>query len=89
MPQGGYVGEYIIDLAKEMQSSDWAAAEMSPQQARYAAADVLYLHDLRDRLDAMLAREGRGDLAATCFQFLSHRAALDLAGWGEVDIFAH
>ena len=78
-----------VDLAKEMQSSDWAAAEMSPQQARYAAADVLYLHDLRDHLDAMLAREGRSELAADCFRFLRHRAALDLAGWGDVDIFAH
>jgi ribonuclease D len=78
-----------VELAKEMQSSDWAAAEMSPQQAKYAAADVIYLHDLRAALDVMLVREGRTELAESCCRFLSHRTALDLQGWGDVDIFAH
>jgi ribonuclease D len=78
-----------VSLAKEQQSSDWGAAELSQAQTDYAAADVLHLHALRARLDAMLIREGRVELAEACFQFLPTRAALDLGGWEEVDIFAH
>jgi ribonuclease D len=77
------------DISKQQQSSDWGAAELSPAQLDYAASDVLHLHRLRDALDARLAREGRRDLAAACFGFLPERARLDLAGWDEVDIFAH
>jgi ribonuclease D len=72
-----------------MQSSDWGAAELSEEQLRYAASDVLYLHRLREALDTMLEREGRTELARACFGFLPARAALDLAGWADVDIFAH
>ena len=78
-----------VDISKEQQSSDWGAAELSMDQIRYAASDVIHLHDLRERLNAMLEREGRKGLANACFDFLPHRAALDLAGWGESDIFAH
>ena len=78
-----------VDLAKQQQSSDWGAAELSEEQLRYAAADVAHLHKLRERLDGMLEREGRSALAAACFAFLPARAALDLAGWAEEDIFAH
>lgn len=78
-----------IDLSKQQQSSDWGAEELSDEQLRYAASDVLHLHALRTRLDAMLVREGRAELAATCFQFLPTRALLDLAGWAEQDIFQH
>ena len=78
-----------VSLSKEQQSSDWAAADLSQAQRAYAAADVLHLHKLRARLDAMLAREGRGDLAAACFAFVPVRAALDLAGWAGEDVFAH
>ena len=78
-----------VSLSKEQQSSDWAAAELNRAQRAYAAADVLHLHKLRARLDAMLAREGRGDLAAACFAFVPVRAALDLAGWAGEDVFAH
>ena len=78
-----------ISLAKEQQSSDWGAAELSQAQTEYAAADVLHLHALRERLDGMLAREGRTEMAEACFRFLPTRAALDLGGWEEVDIFAH
>ena len=78
-----------IDISKQQQSSDWGAAELSAAQIEYAASDVLYLHRLRDELDARLAREGRQDLAAACFRFLPTRARLDLAGWPEIDIFAH
>ena len=78
-----------IGLDKEQQSSDWGAADLSADQLRYAANDVLHLHALRRKLDAMLAREGRAELAETCFQFISTRAALDLAGWSDHDIFAH
>jgi ribonuclease D len=78
-----------IELKKEQQSSDWGAAELSQEQLRYAAADVLHLHALKETLDAMLAREGRTALAQACFDFLPVRAELDLAGWAEVDIFAH
>jgi ribonuclease D len=77
------------DLSKEQQSSDWGAAELSDAQLAYAASDVLHLHALKDKLDAMLAREGRVEIAQSCFEFLPTRAALDLAGWEEVDIFSH
>ena len=78
-----------VSISKQQQSSDWGASELSREQLAYAASDVLYLHELRARLDAMLEREGRADLAARCFAFLPARADLDLAGWEEVDIFAH
>jgi ribonuclease D len=78
-----------VDLSKAQQSSDWGAAELSPAQLEYAASDVLYLHAARARLDEMLAREGRAELARQCFDFLPSRSALDLAGWDETDIFAH
>ena len=78
-----------IELKKEQQSSDWGAAELSQEQLRYAAADVIHLHALKAKLDEMLAREGRTQLAQACFDFLPTRSALDLAGWAEVDIFAH
>jgi len=78
-----------VDLSKQQQSSDWGAAELSDEQLRYAASDVLYLHRLKAILDEMLEREGRRDLAQACFEFLPARAALDLAGWDGVDILAH
>jgi ribonuclease D len=78
-----------IDLSKQMQSSDWGAPELSEAQLSYAANDVLHLHRLRERLDAMLEREGRRELAAACFEFLPRRAELDLAGWPDADIFAY
>jgi ribonuclease D len=78
-----------VDLKKEQQSSDWGAATLSEEQLRYAASDVLHLHALRARLDEMLAREGRTELARSCFDFLPARALLDLEGWPEQDIFAH
>jgi ribonuclease D len=78
-----------VDLSKEQQSSDWGAGELTERQLAYAANDVAYLHRLKDGLDAMLAREGRTVIAQSCFDFLPTRAALDLAGWGETDIFAH
>ena len=78
-----------IDLSKAQQSSDWGAAELSPAQLEYAASDVLYLHAIKAKLDMMLEREGRTELARACFDFLPVRARLDLAGWDEVDIFAH
>ncbi|MDR3528906.1 MAG: hypothetical protein P4L57_16675 [Rhizomicrobium sp.] len=78
-----------VDLSKEQQSSDWGADELSERQLAYAANDVAYLHQLKLGLDGMLAREGRTVIAQSCFDFLPTRAALDLAGWGEVDIFAH
>jgi ribonuclease D len=77
------------DISKAQQSSDWGARTLSQDQLDYAASDVLCLHELKNRLDAMLVREGRAGLAAACFAFLPHRAELDLAGWEEVDIFAH
>ena len=77
------------DISKEQQSSDWGAADLNDAQLAYAAMDVVHLHALRAKLDVMLAREGRTALAAACFAFLPTRVALDLAGWEEVDIFAH
>lgn len=78
-----------VDLSKVQQSSDWGQASLSQDQLAYAASDVLHLHALRARLDAMLAREGRDSLASACFQFLPDRALLDVAGWEDIDIFAH
>ena len=78
-----------VDLSKAQQSSDWGAPTLSPEQVAYAASDVLSLHALKARLDDMLAREGRTELARACFDFLPSRAALDLAGWEDIDIFAH
>jgi ribonuclease D len=78
-----------IELSKQQQSSDWGAGELSDEQLRYAASDVLHLHALKAKLDAMLAREGRTALAQACFDFLPTRALLDLGGWGAEDIFAH
>jgi ribonuclease D len=78
-----------IDISKQQQSSDWAADDLTEAQLQYAASDVLYLHALQAKLAAMLAREGRTALADACFDFLPTRAALDLAGWPEEDIFAH
>jgi ribonuclease D len=78
-----------VELSKEQQSSDWGAGELSERQLAYAANDVAYLHQLKTALDQMLAREGRTELAQACFEFLPARARLDLAGWEEVDIFAH
>jgi ribonuclease D len=78
-----------VDLSKQQQSSDWGAETLSEAQLDYAASDVLYLHRLREELDARLAREGRTDLAQACFDFLPTRAKLDLAGWPDIDIFAH
>jgi len=78
-----------VDLSKQQQSSDWAAETLTDAQLTYAASDVLHLHALRTRLDERLAREGRMGLADSCFRFLPTRAALDLAGWAEEDIFAH
>jgi len=78
-----------VELSKQQQSSDWGADELTPEQLKYAAADVLYLHRLKARLDEMLAREGRTALAESCFQFLTTRVDLDLRGWAAEDIFAH
>ena len=78
-----------VELSKEQQSSDWGAKELSEKQLAYAANDVAYLHQLKDALDVMLAREDRISLAKACFDFLPSRAALDLAGWEDIDIFAH
>src|SRR5262249_55754547 len=77
------------DLSKQQQSSDWGATELSEAQVAYAAADVIHLHALKERLDSMLAREGREQLAAACFRFLPERVRLDLAGFAAEDIFAH
>lgn len=78
-----------LDMSKAQQSSDWGAETLTREQIDYAASDVLHLHRLKEKLDAMLAREGREGLARACFDFLPARAALDLAGWPETDIFAH
>ncbi len=77
------------DLSKQQQLSDWGADELTDPQVAYAASDVLHLHALKEKLDAMLAREGRSELAAACFGFLPERARLDLAGWAGEDIFSH
>lgn len=78
-----------VELSKDQQSSDWAAETLTGEQIEYAAADVLYLHDLRQKLDEMLVREGRQKLAEACFGFLQTRAELDNAGWRDDDIFSH
>jgi ribonuclease D len=78
-----------VDISKQQQSSDWGAADLTAAQLDYAASDVLYLHQLRDKLNGMLEREGRTALAQACFDFLPTRALLDLEGWPETDIFAH
>ncbi len=78
-----------VDINKDQQSSDWGADTLTPQQLRYAAGDVLYLHALRQKLDVMLEREGRDGLAEACFRFLPSRADLDLHGWGGQDILAY
>lgn len=78
-----------VDISKQQQSSDWGAAELTPEQLAYAASDVLHLHALWARLEAMLRREGRLELAEACFRFLPTRGALDLLGYDDPDIFAH
>ncbi len=78
-----------VDLSKQQQSSDWGAANLTDAQLAYAAADVLHLHALKERLDQMLTRENRTSLAGACFGFLPTRVELDLGGWAEEDIFAH
>ncbi|MBE1236609.1 ribonuclease D [Phaeovibrio sulfidiphilus] len=78
-----------IQLSKEQQTSDWGVPELSPEQVRYAANDVLFLHALKDHLDGLLAREGRTELATRCFSFLPTRAVLDIMGWDEPDLFSH
>ncbi|MBL6762005.1 MAG: ribonuclease D [PS1 clade bacterium] len=78
-----------VDLSKAQQSSDWGAAELSDAQLNYAASDVLHLHALKDKLEGMLDREGRRPMAEACFDFVLVRAAMDLAGWDDLDIFAH
>ena len=78
-----------IEVSKQQQLSDWGAEALTDAQVAYAASDVLHLHALKEKLDAMLAREGRADIAAACFRFLPDRAQLDLAGWAAEDIFAH
>lgn len=78
-----------IDISKQYQSSDWGATELTTEQLNYAASDVYYLHKLKARLDVMLEREGRTELAQNCFDFMATRVDLDLSGWAEEDIFAH
>ena len=78
-----------VDVSKQQQQSDWGAVDLTTAQMDYAASDVLYLHRLKDALDTMLVREGRTEMAQACFDFLPMRAKLDLAGWPEMDIFAH
>ena len=78
-----------VDLSKQQQSSDWGAEELSEAQLKYAASDVLHLHALKDKLECMLVREGRKDMAEACFDFVLVRAAMDLAGWDDLDIFSH
>jgi ribonuclease D len=78
-----------VELSKQQQSSDWGATDLTEAQCAYAASDVLYLHQIKAKLDANLAREGRSAIAKACFDFLPHRAALDLAGWPDIDIFSH
>ncbi|MGH6771390.1 MAG: ribonuclease D [Xanthobacteraceae bacterium] len=78
-----------VDISKQQQLSDWGSPELTEAQVAYAASDVLHLHALKAKLDAILVREGRMELAEACFRFLPHRARLDLRGWAEDDIFAH
>ena len=78
-----------VDLSKAQQSSDWGAPELSDAQLNYAASDVLHLHALKEKLETMLDREGRRPMAEACFEFVLVRAAMDLAGWDDLDIFAH
>lgn len=78
-----------IDLSKQQQSSDWGADELTQDQMKYAASDVLYLHEIKHKLELMLERENRTTLAHECFEFLPSRAELDLLGWSDVDIFSH
>ena len=78
-----------IEISKQQQSSDWGSGDLSKEQLDYAASDVAHLHALKTKLDVMLQREGRKEVAEACFAFLPVRAALDLAGWPEADIFAH
>jgi ribonuclease D len=78
-----------VDLSKQQSNTDWGADELTPEQIEYAASDVLYLHDLKDRMIEMLEREGRTEIAKACFDFLPARAALDLLGWDDHDIFQH
>jgi ribonuclease D len=78
-----------VDVSKQQQLSDWGADDLTDAQVSYAATDVLHLHALKEKLDAMLAREGRTELAAACFRFLPDRVRLDLAGWAAEDIFSH
>ena len=79
----------LVDISKQQQSSDWGTKNLSKAQVEYAASDVLYLHQLRNALNKMLIREGRMEIAQSCFDFLPTRAQLDLAGWPDTDIFAH
>jgi ribonuclease D len=78
-----------IEISKQQQTSDWGADELSDAQREYAASDVRFLHQLKEKLDERLVRENRMELAQACFDFLPHRALLDLAGWAEQDVFAH
>jgi len=78
-----------VELSKQQQISDWGAQDLSEEQKVYAASDVLYLHQIKDKLDALLEREGRTHIAQACFEFLPTRAQLDLLGWAERDIFSH
>ncbi|MDE2365232.1 MAG: ribonuclease D, partial [Hyphomicrobiales bacterium] len=77
------------EISKQQQSSDWGADSLTEAQLAYAASDVLHLHKVREKLDLMLRREGRAEIAAECFRFLPTRARLDLMGWPETDIFSH
>lgn len=78
-----------VDLSKAQQSSDWGAPQLSDAQLNYAASDVLHLHALKEKLETMLDREGRRPMAEACFDFVLVRSAMDLAGWEDMDIFAH
>jgi ribonuclease D len=78
-----------VDVSKQQQSSDWGGPVLSDAQREYAASDVRYLHRMKEQLDLRLVREGRDKMAQACFDFLPHRALLDLEGWPEIDIFAH
>ena len=78
-----------LELNKQMQSSDWGAQTLNAEQMEYAASDVYHLHQIKQKLDEMLAREGRTEMARACFDFIPHRSVLDISGWGDDDIFAH